>query len=377
MTLARRAWVQIHLWLGLTLGAIGIAIGLSGSFLVYDREIDAWLNPQRYATSGSEASRSLAEYSASVRQAVPGSRIVGIRMPEQEGGPVVVTARAQGATFHRVYVDPPSGEVLEAVPGGGLVGWMHRFHENLTLRDYWGREIVGAVGIAMLISSLSGLYLWWPARGRFREALGMRSGFTTSRNLHYLLGFYGCIVLALLSFTGIWLAYVDAGRAVVSAFSPVTPRSVEASAPGGKPVAPDAAVAAAQALYPGARLAGLGFPNGERGVYRVNLRDATGPVTVFLEPAGGAVLRRAHASNRSGGDRFLAVQRDLHTGEMLGAARVLLFLAGLLPAVLVVTGTMMWLRQRRRRYVATSSGDVAAPAGKNLENATAPSATRR
>jgi len=372
----RRLWLQVHLWLGLTLGAIGIVVGLSGSFLVYDHEIDVWLNPQRYAVSGSEPSHSLAEYAASVRQAVPGARIVGIRMPE-DGGPVIVTARAQGPAFQRVFVDPPTAKVLEAVSGGGLVGWVHRFHENLTLREYRGREIVGAVGIAMLISALSGLYLWWPARGRFREALGVRAGFTTSRNLHYLLGFYGCVVLALLAFTGIWLAYVDAGRAVVSAFSPVTPRMVEGSSPGGKPIAPDAALSAAQALYPGARVVGIGFPSGERGVYRVNLRDAAGPVMVFLEPASGVVLRRADASNRSGGDRFLAVQRDLHTGEMLGAARLLIFLGGLLPAVLVVTGTTMWLRQRRRKYVATSSGDVAASGGENPENATAASAMRR
>ena len=373
----KRVWVQIHLWLGLTLGVIGIVIGLSGSFLVYDHEIDAWLNPQRYAVSGAEASRSYADYAAGVRQALPGARVVGIRMPDEDGEPIVVTARGQGPVFHRVYVDPPTGKVLEAVAGGGLIGWVHRFHENLTLREYWGREIVGAVGIAMLISSLSGLYLWWPARGRFKEALGTRKGLALSRNLHYLAGFYGCVVLALLSFTGIWLAYVDGGRAVVSAFSPLTPRAVEAATPGGKPIAPDAAVSAARTLYPAARVVGLGFPGGERGVYRVNLRDETGPIAVFLEPSSGALLRRSDAANRTGGDRFLSVQRGLHTGELLGAGRALLFLGGLLPALLAVTGTMMWLRQRRRKSVTTSSSDVAASAGKNLENATASSAMRR
>ena len=36
----RRAWVQIHLWLGLTLGVVGALLGLSGSILVYDHELD-------------------------------------------------------------------------------------------------------------------------------------------------------------------------------------------------------------------------------------------------------------------------------------------------------------------------------------------------
>jgi uncharacterized iron-regulated membrane protein len=334
----RRIWVQIHLWLGLTLGAIGILIGLSGSFLVYDEQIDEWLNPQRYAVSAPGAPLGYAEYAASARTAVSGARVLSIRMPDEDGGPIVATVRGRGALFHRIYLDPPTAKVLDSVAGGGFIGWMHRFHENLTLREYWGREIVGAVGIAMLISSLSGLYLWWPARGRFREALGLRAGLTLSRNLHYVLGFYGCVVLALLSFTGIWLAYVDAGRTVVSAFSPVSPRTAV-----------------------------------ESGAYRVMLRDET----LFVEAVSGTVLRRVRAADRTAGDRFLAAQRGLHTGEMLGAARAFLFVGGLLPALLVVTGTMMWLRQRARKYVATSSSDVTAPSEKNLENATAPSAMRR
>jgi len=370
-------WVNIHLWLGLSLGAVGVLVGLSGSFLVYDHEIDAGLNPQRYAVTGSRASLTYAHYAASARAALASARVVNIRMPEQEGDPVVATARGQGAMFHRVYLDPPTGKVLEAVPDGGLIGWMHRFHENLTLREYWGREIVGAVGIAMLISSLSGLYLWWPSRGRFKESLGARRGITVSRNVHYLVGFYGCIVLALLSFTGIWLAYVDAGRAVVSAFSPVSPRTVETGATGGKPIGPDAAVGTARRPYPTARVTGLAFPNGERGVYRVTLRDELGAIVVFIEPATGALLRSVDSANRSSGDRFLAAQRGLHTGELIGPARALLFLGGLLPAVLVVTGTMMWLRQRRRSNVMTSTSDVAAAAAKNPENATAASAMRR
>ena len=108
-------------------------------------------------------------------------------------------------------------------------------------------------------------------------------------------------------------------------------------------------------------------------VTRVTQRDET----LFVDAASGAVVRRIRGSDRTAGDRFLAVQHGLHTGEMLGAARALLFIGGLLPAVLVVTGTMMWLRQRRRKYVATSTGDVAGPAGKNPENATAASALRR
>ena len=335
----RRLWVQVHLWLGLTLGTLGIFIGITGSILVYDHEIDAWLNPQRYATSGSKVALGLDEYIGRVSQ----GRVVNLRLPEFEGGPIVAIARgAEGGQFHRVWIDPPTGKVLDSAPGGGFIGWVHRFHENLTLREYWGREAVGLVGFAMLISSFSGIYLWWPARGRFRQALGIRPGIGAVRNLHYMFGFYGSLVLALLSFTGIWLAYPDAARSLLSA----SPRGVQApeSAKGQKPIAPAAAVSAAEALYPGAKVTALGLPAGPRGAYRVNLHTGQAAVVVFLNPATAEVLRRSDAANS--GDRFLAMQRDLHTGDAFGAGRVVLFIVGLLPAVFVVTGLLIWLRRR-------------------------------
>ena len=362
----RAFWVQIHLWLGLTLGVLGVLIGISGSVLVFDHDIDAVFNPQRYAVSGTQVALPYSEYALRATQALEDrGRAAFVRLPEEEGMPVVVIARArgEGGGNIRVFVDPPTGRVLDTVPGGGFFGWLHSFHENLTLREYYGREIVGAVGIAMLISSLSGLYLWWPARGRWREAMGFRRGLATTRNLHYVCGFYGFLVLAMLSFTGIFIAYTDAGRATVAAFAPVSPpaRNIQAPAApeGAKALTPDAAVDIAKALYPAEKVWSVGLPSGPRGSYRVNLSEpgvpemqpARGSV-VFIDPYSGAVLRRIDASTRTPGDNFLALQRNLHSGERLGIiGRIVICLVGLMPLLFVVTGTIMWFKQRRVKSV--------------------------
>ena len=222
----RRAWVQIHLWLGLTLGVVGALVGITGSVLVFDRAIDGALNPQRYATSGKEVLLPYVDY---VRRATSaagdGARAVNLRLPQSEAMPVVVFVREGGASasLRRVYLDPPTGRVLDAPAGGGLIGWAHDFHESLTLREYSGREIVGCVGIAMLISSLSGIYLWWPRRPLRRNDFTFRRGSAVSRKLHFTFGIYASLVLAMLSFTGIFLAFPDAGRAAVGALAPVSP----------------------------------------------------------------------------------------------------------------------------------------------------------
>lgn len=356
----REFWAKVHLWLGLTLGVVGVLIGVTGSILVYDHEIDAWLNPQRYAVSGAQLALPHGEYLKRATQALEGrARPVNVRLPMEEDKPVVVLVRErEGAGFIRVFLDPPTGRVLDAAPGGGFIGWVHRFHENLTLREYMGRETVGLVGFAMLVSSLSGIYLWWPGRGRFREALVFRPGIAPSRNLHYFFGFYGSLVLAMLSFTGIFLAYQDGGRGVVGFFTQVSapPRDIQASRTRreGKQLSLEEAIGKAQSLYPDAALAGFGLPAGPRGVYRVSFKGegSAAPVTntlVFIDPFSGEALRRIDSSTRTAGDRFLIVQRLLHAGDALGAAgRAVIFLVGLLPMLFVVTGTMMWLRQGRR-----------------------------
>ena len=360
----RARWVQIHLWLGLTLGVLGVLIGISGSLLVFDHDIDAVFNPHRYAVSGPQVALPYSDYLTNAAQGLEGkARPAVLRMPEEEGMPMVVIARArgEGGGNFRVYIDPPTGRVLDTVPGGGFFGWLHSFHENLTLREYYGREIVGAVGIAMLISSLSGLYLWWPARGRWREALGFRRGLTATRNLHYVCGFYGFVVLATLSFTGIFIAYTEAGRTTVATFTSISPpaRNIQApAAPEGAKALPlDAAVDIAKALYPVETVWSVGLPNGPRGTYRVNLSEPGVPAmqpargsVVFIDPYSGTVLRRIDASTRTGGDNFLALQRNLHSGERLGIiGRIVICIVGLLPLLFLITGITMWLKQRRVR----------------------------
>ncbi|HQR52639.1 MAG TPA: PepSY-associated TM helix domain-containing protein, partial [Burkholderiales bacterium] len=273
----RTIWFQIHLWLGLTLGMVGIAVGVSGSILVIDHEIDEWLHPARYRISGSQVALPFAEYAARAAQALDGrAKPTGIRLPDGEEGPIMVFARPPGSTgFLRVYLDAPTGRVLDVTEGVDFIGWMHGFHENLMLRDYNGREIVGFVGVAMLISSLTGIYLWWPRR-QWRKALGFRKGFGASRNLHYTFGFYGSIALALVSFTGLFLSFTDAGRTVVAWFGPLSPspRGIQAPEGAGQPVSADDAVSTALAHYADARVTGVQLPNGPRGVYRIMLREA-------------------------------------------------------------------------------------------------------
>jgi uncharacterized iron-regulated membrane protein len=363
----RRIWVQVHLWLGLTLGVIGMAVGLTGTVLLYENEVDAMFNPQRYAVSGGEVSQPYAAYIANAAQALQGkARPALVRLPQARGVPVTVIARAaQGRGSMRVYLDPPTARVLDVSSSPGIIGWTRQLHEYLLMREFSGREIVGVVGFGMLVSALSGLYLWWPARRRFREALGFRKGLALTRNLHYVFGFYGMLGLAALSFSGIFLAYPEGGRHAVAALAAVSPSARSVQAVGdtrGKRIDVDRAAGLAREAYPNAAVVGIGLPMGPRGTYRIGMNDAAdstmqvgGNTVVFVHPVEGSVLRRIDARSRTAGDTFLVFQRALHAGALLGPVGRLYFaLVGILPALFVVTGAIMWLRRRSVRARAAS-----------------------
>jgi uncharacterized iron-regulated membrane protein len=368
----RSAWVSVHRWLGLTLGCVGALLGLTGSLLVFSGEIDGALNPQRYAVSGPEAALPYADYLAAASSAAGGkARVLLVQMPGQAGGPVVVALRPkEGDGVVRVYLDPASARVLDVSRGAGFIDAVHRFYESLMLRGLWGREFIGIVGIAMLISALSGLYLWWPGRRKVRLALAFRPRLALYRNLHYFFGFYASWVLAVVAFTGIYLAFPNAVRVAVNAVSPVSlslrggppPASASPATPSVTrdvrvpDIGPDKAAAIAQALVPDAQVATIGLPGGATGSYRIVLREPGDPHTVrggnavvLVDASNGTVLRQVDASTRTAGDTFLAWQNPLHTGEAFGnASRVLVSAAGLVPSLLFVTGMIMWLKARKR-----------------------------
>jgi uncharacterized iron-regulated membrane protein len=293
-----------------------------------------------------------------------------VRLPDLDEGAVMVFARVrgEGAAFQRVYLDPPTGSVLDTASGRDFLGWLHSFHESLTLREFFGREIVGAIGVGMLFSSLTGLYLWWPA-GRWRNAVVVfRRGFGLNRNLHYTVGFWGMVLLTVLSFTGTVLAYPDAMRTAVAVVGTVSPppRNVQAAAAPGRSMPADDAIAIARRAIPDSTVIGFGFPQGPRGPYRVNLRErgdttSRSGTVVFVDPRTGAIPQRTERASRGGGDAFLLWQRILHEGGWLGpVGRFVTFLGGLMPPLLIVTGLVMWLRKRARRSL--SAGASASPA---------------
>jgi uncharacterized iron-regulated membrane protein len=333
----------LHLWIGLVLFLVLAPLGLTGSWLVYDDQIDAWMHPQRHAVSGPAALASGA-YVEAARQAFGArARPAQLRLPQgPQGGPVTV----QGGRL-TAWLDPATGRVLEVgAPRQELRGLVHQLHGNLFLAQP-GRKLVGWLGLVMLVSCVSGLVIWWP-RGAFVKGLAWRRSPTAWSNLHHLAGFWICVPLALLSFTGAAIAFPEVVRLVSGAPAPA-PRPGDAVLAAPR-LTVDAAVAAALAEAGPGRVQQVALPApGPQPAWRVQLHAAHGPVQVRVDDATGrAEARPAPPPGPGGGDPLMRLLRQVHDGGDTGPLwRAIIAAAGAAPALLGVTGTVLWLKRRR------------------------------
>ena len=145
----------------------------------------------------------------------PGERS-GVDQPSRRGGQRPGNldqgraGRRPSAAHLGVWIDPKTAEPIErASSSEGVVRVLHVLHGNLMVPGV-GRQIVGWIGVAMLLSSLTGIWLWWPLKGSVtpRIALEAPARPQFESPLHTG-GFWISLPLAVLSLTGVWISFPD------------------------------------------------------------------------------------------------------------------------------------------------------------------------
>ncbi|HEY7810505.1 MAG TPA: PepSY-associated TM helix domain-containing protein [Allosphingosinicella sp.] len=349
----RRLWFQLHKWLGLSLAVLIIPISLTGAALVWHDWLEGVLNPER-VVSAAPALPVSAYAQAARSRAAPDQRLVSIGFPH-ENGPVVATlaspAPAGGGRPVRtmLYLHPSDARLLDSAKSNeGAVQVMHVLHGSLMVPGV-GRTIVGWIGVAMLLSSLTGLWLWWPLKGGIGRGLRWRRQPEVSGNVHHQGGFWIALPLAVLSFTGAWISF-PAFFASLSG-DPAGPSAAErmrrmAAVPLAETqLAPEAALAAAQPLATG-RLVTVSWPTDTEAKWKLAFARPGGNAEVGVEDGSAKVTPPKPPQP----DTTARLMRRIHDGTGMGTVwQVIIFLGGIIPALLAITGVLMWLTARRRR----------------------------
>ena len=371
-------WVcsKVHLYVGLTLGLVLLVISLTGSALVFRGELDRLLRPDllQVEDPGGPRIGPTAAVQA-VQTALPEAQPRLLHLPQRPEAPYKVWLK----NGRHAYVDAYRGAVLGTRGAHeGVMNTLFALHAEL-LAGATGLWLVGVTGLLTLLLAVTGLVLWWPvATVRWRRlrvglvVLWRRGPWRLNYDLHRAGGFYTLLFLVLVAGTGSALVFYNETGALLNWATgsrplPPPPTVQTDAGDAGGSAALDDALRAAREELPKATPTFIYLPPSPEAPLSVRLRTPpewhpNGRSFVYLHPHQGTVLRVDDMRTASLGARLLPLAYPLHIGAVGSVlVRLLYVLLGLAPAVLSVTGTLIWYRRWRKQRPDPPGRNTSAP----------------
>lgn len=360
MTRLRHIASWIHLYGGLVLGGFLIVISVSGSVLVFKDTIDQWLRPDLLQVDPGDNPISVDRIVAAIRSEHPDESLQLLELPDDATAPVV----AWLTDGSNVYADPYRGTVLgRRGPEEGLMNTLSALHVDL-LAGTTGHIIVGITGLLLVLLTLTGVVLWWPRHvGALWAALcvSWRHGaLRFNYDLHRAGGAYTALFLLLTALTGSAFVFYPTTQQLIGTLTasepwPPAPPQIETSSTSERDaqISFDSALRAARTELPSADVSFVYVPRGPNEPVTVRLRTPpewhpNGRSFVYVRPADASVLRVDDARDAPGGAQVLQTFYPLHVGTLGGPlVKWLYVVLGLAPALLSITGTIIWYRRHR------------------------------
>jgi uncharacterized iron-regulated membrane protein len=370
---ARKIWLNIHLYLGLTAGFALALTGLSGSLLVLSGPLLKMEVGNIFDIDGPPpSSANVDEWIANARRTYGDIEavdfVVGPGFGLTGGNAAVLGVDVAGNKPSRVTVNPNTGLPLgKFVQEDTYVSFITAFHAHFAAVGRWlpwGLTALACFGVAMIVSMATGLYLWWPRNRNWYAAFTLKRGAHGRRrllDLHNLFAVYLYLPLLIVALTGVELAGLDWINSAVSLVS--TARTLDAaglaqtSTPEscGARTTPGQAVALALARFPSSKFVFITIPRTEDVPYDLELAPPNnigpkGQTQVSVDRTCPVILASIDGEVRVAAETFQAAMDPLHSKLMLGpVGHVIVFLTGLLLPLSFVTGVLLWLNKRKAR----------------------------
>jgi uncharacterized iron-regulated membrane protein len=207
----RRALFQIHLWSGIGVGLYVLVISITGSAIVFRREITrlSWTAPTVTPTGPLMTADAL---KAAAKKAYPRFEAFTVTFSKDPSRAAVV-AMTRGQRQRERAFDPYTGKDLADVGTDEprLLIFAVKLHDDL-LADRTGRLVNGAGALLFTILCLTGAVIWWPGITRWWRSLFVWRKVGWKRfnwDLHSALGFWMFLFLLMWGISGLYLSYPD------------------------------------------------------------------------------------------------------------------------------------------------------------------------
>lgn len=232
--LLRKVSFQLHLWVGLALGLYIVLLSVTGSALVFRREMDRAARPQAPPLDASRTILTKGELAQAALEAYPGYSVERVGDPQRRTALVrVVLRRNPGSPSRTPARWGGSGVEIER-DFNGYTGedlgdpwpWqaqallkLAELHDDLLMvDDRRGRFWNGVGSILVTLLCVTGAILWWRGLKVWRRGLWFRWSVAWPRfnfDLHSAFGLWFFAILAIWAVSGIYLSFPDPFTALV------------------------------------------------------------------------------------------------------------------------------------------------------------------
>ncbi len=358
---SRKHLYDVHSWAGFVVGIALLVVCLSGAVAVFSPELDRMSNPGLQVDPDRpvriDANRALAALQAAApRNSRPAERLT-FQLPHSNLPGIYGLMFETETGFTYSYLDATDGSLRPH-----RSSHVNDFLRHLHVRLLYDRLPVGIVGAFMLISIASGLMIYKHIlrdmfRMRWRRIGNVR---VTIADFHKLVGFWALLFHIVIATTGTWLALEGYLKPVIEGVAgemPSAPDEAEDEAlptamQSLQPIAP--MIRTAEALiddfepvyatidkvgpHPTVRISGNVPGLVQENASHVIFNGRTGEVEKIYD-----VRQQAFWT------QFRFALEPIHYGYYGGFwVKILYLIVGLMPAILSITGALLWFGRRKQ-----------------------------
>lgn len=356
------AW--IHLWPSIVSGVIVVFTALTGTLIVYADEIVSLSAGNARYVEVKKDRISLEQLFKIHKTHFPNigpSYFVFYKDPKRSLA--VNTFNPKEKKLSMVYMDPYTGKVLKYDTTIQFFFVMAHLHKNMLMNNT-GAWIIAIATIVFVISTLTGLILWWPKRWTKKTK---RAAFTIkwkakfkrlNYDLHNVSGFYSMIICFILGMTGLILFFSPLMNLTINSFGGTTEEWHERL-----PKADSTRVPLD--VYPSIEKAFQKYPDKkiikywvydyqQSGVFSLLVADRSGlkseenRETIYFDKYTGEEVKITKQETMH--NKVENVVWQLHMGQWFGQlGKLSTFISGLIATSLPITGFVIWWGRRKKK----------------------------
>lgn len=352
----RKFLLSLHLWAGLIAAVFLILLGVTGSLMVFEDEIDRALNPKLTWVTPGEKRLTLTEMKSRLEEKYSGRTVVGFLISPRNDIAWEASLQSKASPDRlNIAFNQFTGDVLgNDSDRNNFVSYVHSFHLRLMMGDVGG-SIVSWAALLLLFLSLSGVVLWWPRKMLTVNPRSQIKQFNFE--LHQALGIYLSLFLMIFAVTAMVIHWENeatrlANRITHSTDPPPFPR-MQPLTPNAVTLSPDRLLSIAESAAPGANASWILLAGNPVRIAMKYPEDRTpsGRTNIFVDAYSGDIVYQLNSRSGPLGFRMVKLwNREIHTGDIGGLpTRILACVLSLLLPLMAVTGPLIWWNRRKRQ----------------------------